>query len=93
VTFWIPWAVNAVVASVLLFFFLWGLADDSVSSFNIGLWLLMLGVAAVVLGGSLALKAADRVKLAKALVMVFAIPGVLLGLFFAVIVLVPGRWN
>jgi len=93
VTFWIPWAVNAVVASVLLFFFLWGLADDSVSSFNIGLWLLMLGVAAVVLGGSLALKAADRVKLAKALVMVFAIPGVVLGLFFAVIVLVPGRWN
>ena len=92
-TFWIPWAVNAVVASVLLFFFLWGLADDSVSSFNIGLWLLMLGVAAVVLGGSLALKAADRVKLAKALVMVFAIPGVVLGLFFAVIVLVPGRWN
>ena len=92
-TFWIPWAVNAVVASVLLFFFLWGLADDSVSSFNIGLWLLMLGVAAVVLGGSLALKAADSVKLAKALVMVFAIPGVVLGLFFAVIVLVPGRWN
>ena len=92
-TFWIPWAVNAVVESVLLFFFLWGLADDSVSSFNIGLWLLMLGVAAVVLGGSLALKAADRVKLAKALVMVFAIPGVVLGLFFAVIVLVPGRWN
>ena len=92
-TFWIPWAVNAVVASVLLFFFLWGLADDSVSSFNIGLWLLMLGVAAVVLGGSLALKAADRVKLAKALVMVFAIPGVVLGLFFAVIFVVPGRWN
>ena len=92
-TFWIPWAINAMVASVLVFFFLWGLADDSVSSFNIGLWLLMLGAAAVVLGGSLALKAADRVKLAKALVMVFAIPGVLLGLFFAVIVLVPGRWN
>ena len=92
-TFWIPWSISAVVASVLVFFFLWGLADDSVSSFNIGLWLLMLGAAAVVLGGSLALKAADRVKLAKALVMVFAIPGVLLGLFFAVIVLVPGRWN
>lgn len=92
-TFWIPWAINAVVASVLVFFFLWGLGDGSVSSFNMGLWLLLLGAAAVVVGGSLALKAASREKLAKVLVTLFAIPGVLLGLFFAVIILVPGRWN
>jgi hypothetical protein len=93
VTFWIPWTINLLVSSLLVFFFLLGLADGSISSFNLGLWLLILCAAVVVVGGSLALRAAAHVKWAQALVTVFAVPGVLVGLFFAVILLVPGRWN
>ena len=92
-TFWIPWTINLLMATVLVFFFLLGLADGSISSFNLALWLLILCAAVVVVGGSLALRAAAHVKSAQALVTVFAVPGVLVGLFFAVILLVPGRWN
>lgn len=92
-TFWIPWTIDVIVASILVFFFLVGLADGSVSSFNMGLWLLILGVLAAVIAGSLALRAAAHVKLAKILVLVLAFPSVIVGLFFAVIVVTPGRWN
>ena len=92
-TFWIPWTIDVIVASILVFFFLVGLADGSVSSFNMGLWLLILGVLAAVIAGSLALRAAAHVKLAKIVVLVLAVPSVIVGLFFAVIVATPGRWN
>jgi len=92
-TFWIPWTVDLVVASIFGYFFLVGLAYGSVSSFNIGPWLLILAALAAVMGGSLALRAAGTVKSAKSLVVVLAIPGVLVGLFFAVLVVTLLRWN
>jgi len=92
-TFWIAWGINLVAALILVYFFFVGLADGSVSSFNIALWLLILGVAAVVVGASLALRAASRIGLATMLVMAAAVPCTLLGLFFLVLILVPARWN
>ena len=53
--FWLPWAVDAVIAAVAVFFFFVGLADGSVSSFNIVLWMVLLLAVAVVVGGSLSL--------------------------------------
>jgi hypothetical protein len=35
------WAIDALVAAILAYFFFVGIADGSVSSFNIGLWLLI----------------------------------------------------
>ncbi len=93
VTFWIPWTIDVIAASIFVVFFFVGLADGSVSSFNMGLGLLILGVLAAVIAGSLALRAAAHVKLAKIVVLVLAVPSALVGLFFAVIVLVPARWN
>jgi len=40
--FWIPWGMAAVVTGVVVLFFLLGLADGTVSSFNGGLWALVL---------------------------------------------------
>jgi hypothetical protein len=51
--FWILWGWDALIAAVFVYFFLAGLADGSVSSFNMGLWLVTLGVLAVVMLGSL----------------------------------------
>ena len=45
--FWIAWAIDAVVAAIAVCFFLVGLADGSVSSFNIALWACILLVLAV----------------------------------------------
>jgi hypothetical protein len=60
VRFWAPWGVAATVAAVCLYFFLVGLADGSVSSFNAGLWTVLLLLVATVTGGSLWLKSAGR---------------------------------
>lgn len=91
--FWIPWSIDVVIAVVFVFFFFVGLADGSVSSFNMGLWLLALTALAGVVGGSVALRAAARLQAATALVMILAIPGVLVGLLFLAMIVVPVRWN
>ena len=51
--FWFIWGFDALIAAIFLFFFFWGLADGSVSSFNIVLWLGILAGLAGILGGSL----------------------------------------
>jgi hypothetical protein len=93
VKFWIPWAINAVVAIVVLYFFLVGLADGSVSSFNIGLWFLILLGLAGVLGGGLWLKSAGHGGLAAGLLLILATPGILYGLFLVVLLISAPRWN
>jgi hypothetical protein len=91
--FWTLWAVNAVIGAIVLFFFFWGLADGSVSSFNIGLWTTMLAALAVVIGGSLWLKSSGRRRLGVSLLMVFALPGLLYAAFLVVVIASGESWN
>ena len=91
-TFWIPWGVDFVVALICVYFFFIGLADGSVRSFNIGLWLVILFALAGVVGGSLVLRATARIGLATVLVTILAVPSALIGLFYLVLLVVPARW-
>jgi hypothetical protein len=91
--FWFPWAIDVVIAIIVLYFFLVGLADGSVSSFNIGLWLLILLGLGSVLGGSLWLKRAGHPALATILLFILTIPGLLYGLFLLALVIAAPRWN
>jgi vacuolar-type H+-ATPase subunit I/STV1 len=91
--FWFPCAVDVVIAIIVLYFFLVGLADGSVSSFNIGLWLLILLGLGSILGGSLWLKTAGHPTLAMVLLLILAIPGLLYGLFLLALVIAAPRWN
>jgi len=93
VKFWIPLAIDAVIAAIVAFFLIWGLADGSVSTFNIGLWMLILGGIAVVVAGSLWLRSIGRAGLGAALALVLAIPGVFAGLFFLILIVGHPRWN
>jgi hypothetical protein len=64
-----------------------------VSSFNIGIWtVLLLGLGAVVLG-SPALRAMGRERWARALAVALAVPALGIGLFFAVLIVTHPRWN
>jgi 8-oxo-dGTP diphosphatase len=56
---------DAIVAAVVVVFFFWGLADGSVSSFNITLWLGMLAGVAAVVGGSWMLHQAGQTAFAS----------------------------
>ncbi len=93
ILFWIFWGIDAIVALIALYFFFIGLADGSVSSFNMGLWLVLLVALAGVLLGSLALKGAGNLNVAKILAGLLAVPALLFLLFFAVVIASGERWN
>ena len=86
-------AVDLVVAAVCVYFFLAGLADGSVSSFNGGLWTMILaGVAAIPAGGWL-LHANGHRRAALAVLAVLAVPGLIAGLFLLLVIVLQPRWN
>ncbi len=89
--------VDALVLLVLSYFFLIGLDDGTVSSFNIALWLPLICIPAAVLGGGLHLKATGRPRAATGLVALLAAPGVLLGGWMLLLVVLfathPGAYR
>jgi hypothetical protein len=91
--FWIFWGFDAVVAGVVFFFFLWGLSDGTVSSFNGTLWAGMLAAVGSVLFGSLALRRAGYTKAAFGVLMILAVPGLMFLLFFLAVLILQPRWN
>ena len=91
--YWLSWSIDAVIAAIVLYFFFAGLADGSVSSFNMVLWLGLLAGVGIVVVGSLVLRAMDKPILGIVLNLVLALPGLLIGLFFLVLILSHPRWN
>lgn len=91
--FWIPWGFDALITLIVLYFFFVGLADGSVSSFNMGIWIVLLIVLGGVIVGSLMLRSAGRHRIAIGVLMILAVPGVLLGLFFLIVLITNPRWN
>jgi hypothetical protein len=78
-------SIDALIAITVLFFFFWGLADGTVSAFNIGLWLAMLGAVAAIFGGGIALRVYGQRGLGNLLLAVLAAPGLLCFLFLLLI--------
>ena len=91
--FWLLWGVDALIAAMILSFFLLGLADGSVSMFNIGLWIAILAALAGVIGGSLWLRSSGRQGPATIVLLILAVPGILFALFFIVLLITNPRWN
>jgi hypothetical protein len=91
--FWILWGFDALITLVALYFFVLGLMDGSVSSFNMGLWAAILLALAGIMGGSLLLRFSGHPTAAAILLAVLAVPGLLAGLFFLLILILKPRWN
>jgi hypothetical protein len=91
--FWSLWGIDAVIAAVILYFFFLGLADGSVSNFNIGLWIAILAALSAVIGGSLWLRSAGRKGSATIVLLILAGPGILFALFFIILLITNPRWN
>jgi hypothetical protein len=92
-SFWLLWGFDVLIALVVLYFFVIGLADGSISSFNIGLWLLILLAVGGVVLGSLWLHSAGHSGAAKGVLLILAVPGLLFLLFFLSVLLLKPRWN
>lgn len=93
VTFWTLWIFNALAALVPVYFFFVGLGDGSITSKNIGYWFGIILVVAIVLGGSFLLKSNNQMGLAKGLLIIAAIPGILAALYMAIVLIGKPRWN
>jgi hypothetical protein len=91
--FWALWGFDALIAATVVFFFLWGLGDGTVSSFNIMLWLGMLAAVGLVVAGSLALRNANQTAAAYVLLILLALPGLAFTLFLAAVLILQPRWN
>ncbi len=91
--FWIPWGFDALITIVVLYFFFVGLADGSVSSFNAGLWFIILLVLGSVMLGSLWLRSSGRNRIAFVVLLILAVPGLMFGLFFLILLIANPRWN
>jgi hypothetical protein len=85
--------IDVLIALVVVAFFLIGLVDGSVSSFNIGLWLLILVAAAAILFGSQALHTSGRTGLAIALALLPALPVLFAFIVFLILIATGVQWH
>lgn len=87
------WGWDALISVVFVVFFLIGLGDGSISSFNIEIWLTLLAGLAAVLLGSLALQSSGYIRLAAILLLIPGVPGLFYALFFVAVLVFNPRWN
>jgi len=91
--FWILWGIDALICAIVVVFFLLGLADGSVSSFNTGIWIAILAALVVIIAGSLWLKVVGHPVFGTAFLLALGIPGILYGLFIFMAIITKSRWN
>lgn len=91
--FWVLWVFNAIMALIPIYFFFEGLGDGTVSSDNLGIWMILLLVVAAILGGTYWLKSSNHLTAAKVILIVVTIPSVLAIIFFLSLMLGDTRWN
>jgi Na+/melibiose symporter-like transporter len=87
------WVIDVITTAVILFFFVIGLGDGSVSSYNIALWAAMIILPIALLIGSYILKTKSRLKQANWLLAIMAVPVFLFFLFYVVLILSNPKWN
>lgn len=85
--------IDVVVSLVFVFFVVVGLADGSVSWFDVASWLAALGTLAGALLGGANLHAAGKRAAAACVLAIVALPGLAYVLFFAAAVLLQPRRN
>jgi hypothetical protein len=84
---------TAAALAVALYFCGVGLADGSVSSFNMVMWLALLGGLGAILIGGFGLNRSGKRPAAIAVLAIIAVPALLAALFFLVLIVTQPRWN
>jgi uncharacterized membrane protein len=87
------WGLDAVASLIIIYFFIEGLGDNTVSRRNADIWMLLLGSIAVIMLGSIWLRTHHYNVPANLLLLVILIPGLLVLLYLLIALLGKGRWN
>lgn len=93
ITFWILWIFNALMSLIPVYFFFIGLLDGTVDGSNMLLWLGILAVVGLLLGGTYWLKTKGQVLAAKVLLWLSTVPCLMVILYFVIAITGNGRWN
>jgi hypothetical protein len=91
--FWTLWGIDALIGAIAVVFFLLGLEQGTISSFNVGIWIAIFASLAIIIGGSLGLKEAGRPVLGAILLLALAIPGILSGVVLLLVTVSNTSWN
>lgn len=86
-------AAAAASLAVALYFFGTGLAEGSVSSFNMVMWLALLGSLGAISVGGFGLDRSGKRAAAIAVLAIVAVPAILAALFLLVLLITQPRWN
>ena len=92
-TYWMLWSFDALITLVVIYFFIAGICDRSVGSFNITLWCSILAIAIGIPLMSLWLKSRNYLYVAKLLLWIMAIPGLFYLLFILIFIIGKTRMN
>ena len=93
ILFIILWGIDAMAALVALYFFYIGLGDGTVNTRNMAFWLSIIAGLAVILLGSIWLRASHYPGLAIAVLLILGIPTLLYLIFILIMACGNGRWN
>ncbi len=93
ILFRIFWIIDAITTATVLYFFVIGLGDNSISCYNAGIWAIMVILPIALLIGSCALKIKNKLILAKLLLALMAIPVFLYFLFYLLLIISNPKWN
>jgi len=84
---------SILTTAVFGIFFIIGIGDGTVSSFNLGLWLALLAAMGISLWAGHTLRARGKFGLAVAALAVTAVPGIAGALFILILLVTQPRWN
>ncbi|MEM7224117.1 MAG: osmoprotectant transporter permease [Pseudomonadota bacterium] len=85
--------IDSIAALAVVYFFVVGLADGSISSFNMQLWIGILFAVAAIIAGGLAARRATKLVLANVVLAMLAVPAALYGVFIGAVVISGTPWN
>jgi len=93
VFFWILWIFNALMSLIPLFFFFEGISARTINEDNWWMWVLILLVVGLVLGGTYWLKTKNQLVVAKVVLILASLPSILALIFILIAIFGDVRWN
>jgi hypothetical protein len=93
VFFWILWIFNALMSLIPIFFFFEGLSAQTIDEDNWWMWVLILLVVGLVLGGTYWLKTKNQLVVAKVVLILASLPSILALIFILIAIFGDVRWN
>lgn len=87
------WVFDLVLAAIIGYFFIAGLANRSISDFNAGIWFVILISVSGILVSAHLLHSAGYTAWACVPLLILATPGALYGVFLLAVILSGTKWN